>query len=91
MRRTFFCRRPPVIPSGCLRPPGASFRHLTIGGLRRDLSAEIIKIKPGSRPAMTGEKSTVVPIPQHLPDHGEAADYGFFCEVMFHRSASIGV
>jgi hypothetical protein len=34
-------RRPPVIPSGCLRPPATVSRQPTIGCSRRDLSVEI--------------------------------------------------
>jgi len=67
-----------------LRSPGTVFRQLTIGGLRRDLSAEIFEIKPRSHPATTREKSVFTAIPQHKSDQDDAAGRGFFWEVTFH-------
>jgi hypothetical protein len=47
-------RRPPVFPSSRLRPLVAVFRQLAIGGSRRDLSVEILPIKPSSRLTKAG-------------------------------------
>ena len=90
MRRTFDCRRPPIYPSGCLRPPGASFRRFNIGGWRRDLSAEIIEIEPSFQPDQACEKSLVLPIPQSATDGADAGDGGMFCEAGFHLHAFLG-
>jgi hypothetical protein len=73
-----------------LRSPGTVFRQPTIGGLRRDLSAEILEIKPRSRPATTGEKSVCITIPQRMSDQDDAAGCGFFREVVFHCFAFVG-
>jgi hypothetical protein len=47
-------RRPPFFPSSRLRPLVAVFRQLFIGGSRRDLSVEILPIKPFSRLTKAG-------------------------------------
>jgi hypothetical protein len=47
-------RRPPVIPSGCLRPPATVSRQPTIGGSRRDLSVEISEINLPSGLTLAG-------------------------------------
>jgi hypothetical protein len=73
-----------------LRSPGTVFRQPTIGGLRRDLSAEILEIKPSSRPATTREKSVFITIPQHMSDQDDAAGRGFFWEVVLHCFAFAG-
>jgi hypothetical protein len=44
-----------------LRPPGAVFRQLTIGGLHRDLSAEIIEVKLLSGLTRIEKKSLLSP------------------------------